>query len=470
MIKTIFSQLIYNGAFFTNVWPHLKADYFTEDEEKLIYKLIKKHVDEYSNIPTPTALQIALDKERGNQTTYEGAKTLLDSLENTPEDLDWLMKETEKFIRDRAMYNAMSRALEIQANAQLPKEKQNKKLPGEGAIPEIMQEALSITFDSDVGHDWFNDFEKRFLLYQTKANKIPFKLPMLNKITKGGAERKTLNVLLAGVNVGKSLGLCSLAADYMECGYDVLYISMEMAEHVVAKRIDANLLDLTLDELDSGNVSFAEYSARMKRVKNKKIGDRPVGKLMIKQYPTGGANSNHFEALMNELRLKKQFKPDVVIVDYLGICASSRLRVYSENSYTLVKAIAEELRGFFVKWDVVGWTAAQTTRAGWDASDLNMSDTAESAGLPATADFMLGVIETEDLAKMGVQLMKQIKSRYGDKNYYSRFNVGVKKGNQRWYEVPNQIADQENAQVKPQSAQQAEKREKLDELANNMTF
>lgn len=397
MIKTIFSQLIYNGAFFTNVWPHLKTDYFIEEEEKLVYKLIKKHVDEYSNIPTPTALNIALDKERGNQTVYEGAKTLLDSLANTPEDLEWLMAETEKFIRDRAMYIAMSKALEIQANAQLPKDKQNKKLPAEGAIPEIMQEALSITFNSDVGHDWFNDFEKRFLLYQTKANKIPFKLPILNKITKGGAERKTLNVLLAGVNVGKSLGLCSLAADYMECGYNVLYISMEMAEHVVAKRIDANLLDISLDELDSGNVTFAEYSARMKRVKNKKIGDKPVGRLMVKQFPTGGANSNHFEALMNELRLKKQFKPDVVIVDYLGICASSRLRVYSENSYTLVKAIAEELRGFFVKWDVIGWTAAQTTRAGWDASDLNMSDTAECLDATTTVETVNGIKLLKDV-------------------------------------------------------------------------
>lgn len=397
MIKTIFSQLIYNGAFFTNVWPHLKTDYFIEEEEKLVYKLIKKHVDEYSNIPTPTALNIALDKERGNQTVYEGAKTLLDSLANTPEDLEWLMAETEKFIRDRAMYIAMSKALEIQANAQLPKDKQNKKLPAEGAIPEIMQEALSITFNSDVGHDWFNDFEKRFLLYQTKANKIPFKLPILNKITKGGAERKTLNVLLAGVNVGKSLGLCSLAADYMECGYNVLYISMEMAEHVVAKRIDANLLDISLDELDSGNVTFAEYSARMKRVKNKKIGDKPVGRLMVKQFPTGGANSNHFEALMNELRLKKQFKPDVVIVDYLGICASSRLRVYSENSYTLVKAIAEELRGFFVKWDVIGWTAAQTTRAGWDASDLSMSDTAECLDATTTVETVNGIKLLKDV-------------------------------------------------------------------------
>lgn len=470
MVKTIFSQLLFNGAYFTQVYPFLKLEYFEQGAPQTIYKLIKKHVDEYSNIPTVTALNIALDKERGNQIVYDGAKTLLDSLANTPEDLDWLVKETENYVKEKAMYNATSRIIEIQANAQLPREKQNKKIPSVGAIPEIMQQALTIAFDSDVGHEWFNDFEKRFLLYQTKANKIPFSIPMLNKITKGGAERKTLNVLLAGVNVGKSLGLCSLSADYMKEGYNVLYISMEMDEHIVAKRIDANLLDVSLDALDNGELTFAEYKARMNRAV-KAGGDKTLGRLVIKQYPTGGANVNHFEALLSELKLKKKFVPDVIVVDYLGICASSRLRVYSENSYTLVKAIAEELRGFFVKHNVVGWTAAQTTRAGWDASDLNMSDTAESAGLPATADFMLGVIETEELAKMGLQILKQIKSRYGDKNYYQKINIGVKKGNQRWYEVDNQIADAENeAMTQTKSTQDAAKREKLDSLVHDMVF
>lgn len=472
MVRTIFSQLLYNGAYFTSVWAHLKLEYFEQGAAQTVFKLIKKHVDDYSNIPTPTALNIALDKERGNQVVYEGAKALLDSLANTPEDLDWLIVETEKYVRERAMYNATSRIIEIQANAQLPKEKQDKRIPAEGAIPEIMQQALAISFDNDVGHDWYNDFERRFMMYQTKANKIPFSIPIMNKITKGGVERGTLNVILAGVNVGKSLGLCSLAADYIREGYNVLYISLEMAEHIVAKRIDANLLDVSLDELDDGNITFAEYKARMTRA-TKMTGDKPIGRLMIKQYPTGTGNANHFEALINELKLKKNFKPDIIMFDYLGICASTRIRVYSENSYTLVKAIAEELRGFCVKHNVAGWTGAQTTRAGWDASDLNMSDTAESAGLPATADFMLGIIETEESAKMGIQIAKQIKSRYGDKNYYSKFNIGVKKGNQRWYAVDNQIADAEAEAMKsakPQSVQQAEKREKLDDLVNTMTF
>lgn len=470
MVETILENVIFNSAYFTSVWPHLKPEYFDHGAPRYTYNLIKKHVDEYNNIPSKTALGIALDKTNLNQVEYEATKELINKLSSKPEDLQWLTKETETYCKDKAMYNAISKSIEIQENAQKPVGERDKRLPDVGAIQDLMAEALAITFDASVGHDWFEDYERRYLMYQAKANKIPFNIEILNIITKGGAELGTLNVLMAGVNVGKSLGLCSLAADYLTQGKNVLYISMEMAEHVCAKRIDANLLDVSLDEIDDGNISFAEYKARMERVKSKGI-----GRLIIKQYPTCGANANHFNALLNELKLKKNFKADVIIVDYLGICASTRVRG-TENSYVLVKAIAEELRGLAVQHNVIMWTGAQTTRGAWDASDIDMADVAESAGLPATADFMLAVIETEELAQMGVQMMKQIKSRYGDKNYINKFNVGVKKGNQRWYAVENESNTQSKAktvtQVEGAAVRQAgnNARAKLDELAATMKF
>lgn len=613
MVETILEQLLYNGTYFTTVWPHLKPDYFDHGPYRETYKLIKEHVDEYNSIPTKTALTIALEKKSIDQVTHDSTKELITRLESKPEDLSWLTKETETYCRDKAMYNALSKAIEIQENAQKPEAERNKRLPPIGAIQEIMADALSVTFDSSVGHDWFEDYEKRFLLYQSKANKIPFNIEILNTITKGGAEVGTLNVLMAGVNcfagdetmevyingepveytmkdlhdfvkeakeevciltpngeltpiketavkygapavkvtfsdghsrvvadthrfrfngkevyakdatqvetrhgiidvvckelleepidvydlmiesphwyvdqygvihhnTGKSLGLCSLAADYLSQGRNVLYISMEMAEHVCAKRIDANLLDVGLDELDDGNISFAEYKARMERVKAK-----GMGKLIIKQYPTSGANANHFRALIKELKIKKNFVPEVIMVDYLGICSSTRVRG-TENSYVLVKAIAEELRGLAVETNTILWTGAQTTRGAWDASDIDMADVAESAGLPATADFMLAIIETDELAQMGVQMMKQIKSRYGDKNTWNKFNVGIRKLNQRWYSVPNGNGNQQNTKQLEQTTgkmqQQANanlaagtsKRSRLDNLADSisqMTF
>ena len=285
---------------------------------------------------------------------------------------------------------------------------------------------------------------------------------------------------MAGVNVGKSLGLCSLAADYLQTGHNVLYISMEMAEEVCAKRIDANMLDVSLDDIDDGNVSYAEYKAKMEKWRSKTT----LGRLVVKQYPTGGANANTFRALLNELKLKKNFVPSVIMVDYLGICGSCRIRVYTENSYTLVKAIAEELRALAVESETVLWTAAQVGRAAWDASDMNMSDIAESAGLPATADFMLAVIETEELAQAEQQLIKQIKSRYGDKNKWNKFLMGVRKGNQKWIEIeqegmntPNTVNENAGAQMRQAEVNRTERvgkakatRADLDSLANELKF
>lgn len=488
MVKTILSQLMFNGEYFLQVYPHLKKEYFETGVARRTFTLIQEHYNEYKNIPTPNALAISLEKKSINQVEHDSTLAFLKSVNNTPEDMAWLIKETESYCKDKAMYNALSRAIEIQDNASKPDNERDPRIPDIGAIQDLMKDAVAISFDSSVGHDWFDDYAQRFLLYQTKAKKIPFLIEILNKITKDGAERGTLNVILAGVNVGKSLGLCTLAADYMKSGYNVLYISMEMAEHVVAKRIDANLLDVSMDDLDDGIISFPEYKARMERLTK----GSTLGKLKIKQYPTGGANVNHFNALITDLKIKQGWKPDIVMVDYLGICASSRLRVYSENSYTLVKAIAEELRGFAVEHDVVLWTGAQTTRGAWDTSDINMSDVAESAGLPATADFMLAGIETEELAQMGVQMFKQIKSRYGDKNYISKFQLGVKKGNQRWYSVPQPWEDgsgglpapttptqsapiqkavgEATRQVDQNFASKEGKRAMLDELAKGISF
>lgn len=431
MIDIILGQLVSNQEYFGRVWPYLNEDYFEKGPARNVFTAIKKHVESYNGIPSQVALEMALNNSKLTDVEMKGTSELLKSLKYEKESCDWLVPETEKYVQSVAMYNATSKIIEIQTNAEKPPEQRNKRLPDVGAIPDIMRDALSVCFDSSIGHNWMDDYETRWLSYQNKTRKIPFKIHILDKITKGGVELGTLNILLAGVNVGKSLGLCSLAADYLQKGSNVLYISMEMAEEVVAKRIDANLLDVSMDDIDDGKISYPEYKSKMERWRKANV----LGELYIKQYPIGGAHALTFKALLNELKLKKGFKPDVIIVDYLGICASSRIKIFSENSYTLVKAIAEELRALGVEEQVPIWTGAQTTRGGWDNTDITMSDIAESAGLSHTADFILAVIETDELAQQGVQLFKQIKSRYGDKNMNNKFQLGVKKGNQRWFEL-----------------------------------
>lgn len=434
--KTILSNVLYNEAYFRVVWPHLYFEYF-DRQDRTVFKLIKQYHDEHKGLPSKNALLISLESmTKLSQDEFDRAKDLITGFETAPEDLSWLVGETEKFCRDKAIYNATSRAIEIQENAALPLDEQDKKLPDVGVIPEMLQAAISITFDSSVGHDFFEDYESRWELYRQKTMKIPFGIRILDLITKNGVERKTLNLLLAGVNVGKSLGLCHLAATYLSQGQNVLYVSMEMAEHMVAKRIDANLLDVSMDDIDDGLITYSTYKSKME-----KLNSKGLGKLIIKQFPTGGASVNHINSLLNELWTKRQWKPDVIIVDYLGIMASSRIKVYSENSYTLVKAIAEELRGLAIEQNVAVWSAAQTTRGGWDSSDINMSDIAESAGLAATADFILAIMETPDLAEMNQQLFKQIKSRYGDKNRNSKFTLVVEKDKQRWLQTEDTGTD-----------------------------
>lgn len=422
--------------------------------------MIERHYSVHKNIPTQNALVIALEK-RGNMSQSEFDDTIagIDELHGVPEDLGWLLFETEAYCKQRAMHNALSESIRIQENFAKPLDERDKKIPPIEYIQEVMKDALSVCFSTQVGHDYFESVESRWQSYKSKANKIPFLTKILNIITKGGVELRTLNCILAGVNVGKSLGLCHLACEYLLQGYNVLYISMEMGEEVCGKRIDANLLDVSLDDIDDGMISEHDFMARFAKLKSKNC-----GKLYVKQFPTGGANVNHFNNLLAELRIKKNFVPTIIMVDYLGIMASSRIANYSENSYSMVKAIAEELRGFAIENNVVVWTAAQTTRGGWDSSDINMSDVAESAGLPATVDFLLAAMETDELAEIGQQLFKQIKSRYGDKNKLTRFNLCVDKGKQRWYPPDANFGGDVNdahARMKIQEAENLEKSKAL---------
>lgn len=467
--QTILSNILYNQEYFRTVWPHLYHEYF-DKQERTVYQLIKKYYDEHKSIPSKNALMISLESmTKISQDEFDRSKSLISSLETQPEDLNWLVDETEKYCRDKAIYNATSRSIEIQENAALPRDEQDKRLPDVGVLPELLQKAISISFDTSVGHDFFDDFEQRWELYREKTMKIPFGIRILDMITKGGVERKTLNLIMAGVNVGKSLGLCHLASTYLTQGKNVLYISMEMAEHMVAKRIDANLLDVSMDDIDDGVITYSSYKSRMENLSKKGL-----GKLIIKQFPTGGASVSHVDALLNELWTKRQWKPDVIIVDYLGIMASSRIKIFSENSYTLVKAIAEELRGLAIIHNVAVWSAAQTTRGAWDSSDVNMSDIAESAGLAATADFMIAIMETPDLAELSQQLFKQIKSRYGDKNKNSKFTMIVEKDKQRWLQCEDTGTDQKTVEqasreMQAQANNNATARSKMQDFMNDST-
>lgn len=464
--KTILSNVLYNDAYFRVVWPHLRNDYFNR-QDRTVFNLISNYYEEHKSVPSKNALLINLESmTKISQDEFDNTKDLITTLDTTPEDLSWLVGETEKFCRDKAVYNATSRAIEIQENAALPRDEQDKKLPDVGVIPELLQKAISITFDTAVGHDFFEDFETRWEMYRERTMKIPFGIRILDIITKNGVERRTLNLLMAGVNVGKSLGLCHLAATYLSQGRNVLYVSMEMAEHMVAKRIDANLLDVSMDDIDDGIITYSTYKSRMENLSKKGL-----GKLIIKQFPTGGASVNHINSLLNELWTKRQWKPDIIIVDYLGIMASSRIKVFSENSYTLVKSIAEELRGLAIEHNVAVWSAAQTTRGGWDSSDINMSDIAESAGLAATADFILAVMETPDLAELGQQLFKQIKSRYGDKNRNNKFTMIVEKDKQRWLQTEDtgtdsKTVEQASREMQAQANENATARGKMQNFMN----
>ena len=419
----IFSNLVNNEEYGRKVIPFLKEEYFTSYSDKILFNLIWDYMKEYNTFPSKEALGIDLSNKEGiNQQTFTDCKETIGSIEFDPSTkLDWLLDKTEQFCQEKAVYNAIMKSIEIIDN----KNSQTSK----GAIPQILTDALGVSFDSHIGHDFLDDAESRYDFYHTREVRIPFDLHYMNAITQGGIPRKTLNVILAGTGVGKSLAMCHMAAANMAAGFNVLYITLEMAEERIAERIDANLLDVTIDDLKL--LPRDSYNKKIEKLRNK-----VKGKLKIKEYPTATAGSANFRHLLNELKIKKNFIPDIIYIDYLNICISSRIKNGANvNSYTIVKAIAEELRGLAVENNVPIVTATQTTRGGYSNSDVGLEDTSESFGLPATADFMFALITSEELEELGQIMVKQLKNRYSDPGVNRRFVIGVDRSRMRLFDA-----------------------------------
>ena len=411
----ILRNLIHNEEYTRKVLPFLSKEYFVEHADRLLYDQINSFISKYNNLPTKEALVIELDGTQLKNEEFEEVTDLLTYVEeqdNEQPDLSWLLETTEKFCQDKAIYNAVVKSIKIL-------DEPEKSNSDKGAIPELLTDALSVNFDPHVGHDYLLDSDDRYLFYHRTEKKIPFDLEFFNKITQGGLSNKTLNIALAGTGVGKSLFMCHVASNALSQGNNVLYITLEMSEERIAERIDANLLNIKLDDLIS----------LPKKMYEKKIDDLKStvkGRLIIKEYPTAAASTNHFRALLNELNLKKNFKPDLIFVDYINICASSRIRAGQYvNSYSYIKSIAEELRGLAVEYDVPIMSATQTNRAGFQNTDVGLEDTSESFCLPATADFMFAIISNDNLDADGQILIKQLKNRYSDPTSNKKFLVGV---------------------------------------------
>lgn len=421
--QTILAGMLHNESYVRKVLPFLKDEYFDDQNEKFVYGQIKSYIDQYNGLPTKTALEIAInDSNSLNEERYKQVNDVVNGLvydEKT--DIDWLVDKTEKFCQDKAIYNAVRQSI-------LVLDGKVKELD-KGSIPQLLSDALGVSFDSNVGHDFLENSEERFDFYHRVEEKLEFDLDYFNKITKGGLSKKSLSVALAGTGVGKTLFMTHCASSMLMSGKNVLYITMEMAEERIAERIDANLLDVTLDDLRfllKGN-----YQSKIEKVKS-----RTTGKLIVKEYPTGSAGANHFRHLLNELKLKKNFSPDVIFIDYLNICMSSRLKHGANiNSYTLIKAIAEELRGLAMEFNVPVMTATQTTRSGYGNSDVELTDTSESFGLPATADFMFALISTEELEKLGQLMVKQLKNRWGSTDSPKRFIIGIDRAKMKLFDA-----------------------------------
>ena len=427
--QTILKNLIKDRDYTRKVLPFLKEEYFGNMEDRLLFKEVADFLLKYGEQPTFDALDIEISNIRGTtddtvKSMRETLKTLNDDTEKT--NADWLLDNTEKFCQEKAIYNAITSSLEIM---------NGKGKLSKGAIPSLLSDALSISFDPNVGHDYIDQAQDRYEYYHRVEERIPFDLDYFNKVTKYGIPRKTLNIIMAGVGVGKSLTLCHFASSYINQGKNVLYISMELAEEEVAKRIDANVLNVSMDDLMVLPKDI--YESKINNLKQK-----TNGKLIVKEYPTASASTIHFRSLLNELNLKKGFVPDVIMVDYLNICASSRIKPGNGvNSYTYVKAIAEELRGLAVEHNVPIWSATQLTRGGYGSSDPDLTDTSESFGLPATADFFVALVVTEQLEQLNQIMVKQLKNRYADPAKYKRDVIGVDKTKLRLYDVEASAKD-----------------------------
>lgn len=418
----VLSHLLNDEQYCRRVIPYLQKEYF-EGSHKVVFDLIVDFVSRHNKLPTGRVLDIELQKVSAPEDVLNQSSLLINEINGkTDLDTEYLINETEKWCKDRAVYLAIMDSIGIIDG----KDKERS----EGAIPEILSNALGVSFDQAIGHDYIDDSDSRFDFYNKTEERIPWDLDYFNKITKGGIPNKTLNVCLAGTGVGKSLFMCHNAASVLQQGKNVLYITMEMAEERIAERIDANLMDLPIQQLESlPKDVFSE--------KIQKIAKGTIGKLLIKEYPTGAAHSGHFRALLNELKLKKKFVPDIIYVDYLNICSSSRMKAMggSINSYTYIKAIAEELRGLAIEFNVPIMTATQTTRSGFSNTDVGLEDTSESFGLPATADLMFALIATEELDELNQVMVKQLKNRYNDPTKFKRFVVGIDRARMKLYDV-----------------------------------
>lgn len=420
--QTILRNLLVNDKFMRKVLPFVKNEYF-EGVYRQLFKEVGKFVSKYNRLPTQESFKVELDDSEFSDEHYRHAVEILPEIFKTEEiDYDWLLDKTEKWCQDRALHNAVMESISIIDGKHQSLTK--------NALPEILSDALAVNFDANIGHDYIENFSERYEFYHKDEERIAFDLDYFNKITKGGLPNKTLNIALAGTGVGKSLFMCHVAAAALTEGKNVLYITMEMAEERIAERIDANLLNIPIDQLE-------KLSKDMFSQKVSQLAKQTNGRLIIKEYPTGQAHSGHFRALLNELKLKKKFEPDIIFIDYLNICASSRMKGMGGaiNSYTYVKAIAEELRGLAVEFDVPLISATQTTRSGYSNSDVGLEDTSESFGLPATADLMFALVSTEELEQQGQIMVKQLKNRYNDPTYKKRFVLGIDRAKMRLFDV-----------------------------------
>ena len=418
---TILKSLAYNEEYSRKVLPFIRSEYFTDYTEKVVFEEICKFIFKYNKLPTQEVLRVEVDGRSDlNENSYKEVTNYVDNLEPAILDFTWLSDITEKWCRDKAIYLALMESISIVDG--------NDDKKTKDAIPSILSDALAVGFDTNVGHDYLRDYEERYDFYHQTEEKIPFDLQFFNKITKGGLCNKSLNIALAGTGVGKSLFMCHVASSCLLQNKNVLYITMEMAEEKIAERIDANLLNVNIQEIANLPKSMFEN-----KVNN--LSKKTQGSLIIKEYPTASAHSGHFKALLNELALKKSFRPDIIFIDYLNICASSRYRAGSNvNSYTTIKSIAEELRGLAVEANVPIVSATQTTRSGYGSSDVDLTDTSESFGLPATADLMFALISTDELEELGQIMVKQLKNRYNDLSVNKRFIVGIDRAKMRLYD------------------------------------
>ena len=426
--SVILTNLCYKEEFVRKVLPFLKEEYFDAQHNKVMFEIINNYFQKYGDLPTKSALLVELqNKDSISEDTFSQSASFINEMEDNGEDLEWLLTSSEKWTKERAVYLALLESIKIADG------KDSKRNPE--AIPSILTEALGVSFDDHIGHDFIDDYQTRYDFYHRKEEKIPFDLEYFDKITKGGLPAKTLNVALAGTGVGKSLFMCSMASSILLQGRNVLYVTLEMAEERIAERIDANLLNVNIQDI-------VDVPRQIFETKITNIQQKTQGKLYIKEYPTASAHAGHIDALLKELQLKKSFVPDIVFVDYLNICTSQRYRAGSNvNSYTVVKAIAEELRGLAVKHNIPIVSATQTTRSGFSSTDISLTDTSESFGLPATADFMFALISNDELESMGQIMVKQLKNRYNDLGTHRKFVVGIDRAKMRLYDVEQSAQD-----------------------------